>query len=235
MLEVTNLRAGYGSFEAVSQASVSVPEGQFTALLGGNGAGKSTLLKCIVGELTPWSGEIRLGGTLVVGKKPHELAAQGMRMLPQGHQVLGPMTVRENLEMGAYLRNDKHGVQSDLEMCLTMFPRLRERQDVPASSLSGGERAFLGVAQMLMSRPHVLLLDEPSAGLAPGAMGEVFDRIAELQRERNLTILLVEQNAHHAMRITNYAYVMADGRIVREGSSRELAEDPEVHRAYLAY
>ncbi|ROR01794.1 ABC transporter ATP-binding protein [Desulfosoma caldarium] len=235
MLVVRNLRAGYGRIEALHGASLSVRRGEIVALVGANGAGKSTLLKAVAGLIVPWHGEILMEDRPIAGKKPPEIVAAGIGLVPEGRWLFPPMSVRDNLVLGAYLRlrrGDKEGVRQDLERVYELFPILAERKEQPAGSLSGGEQQMLAMARALMSRPKMLLLDEPSTGLAPLLVEKIFDIIVQLNAE-GITFLLVEQNARAALTIASRGYVLETGRMVLQGRAQDLLDDQEVKRAYL--
>lgn len=235
MLVVRNLRAGYGRIEALHGASLSVRRGEIVALVGANGAGKSTLLKAVAGLIVPWQGEILMEDRSIAGKKPPEIVAAGIGLVPEGRWLFPPMSVMDNLLLGAYLRlrrGDKEGVRRDLERVFQLFPILAERKKQPAGSLSGGEQQMLAMARALMSRPKMLLLDEPSTGLAPLLVEKIFEIIVQLNAE-GITFLLVEQNARAALTIASRGYVLETGRMVLQGRAQDLLDDQEVKRAYL--
>ena len=231
LLEVTDVVAGYGRALVVRGVSMTVGDGQLLAILGGNGAGKSTLLKVLAGQLKPWSGDVRLNGESIAGHAPENLARRGLRLIPQGHQVFERMNVHENLEIGAYLRRGPD-VQKDYERMYELFPRLQERRNALASSLSGGERALLCLARALMGRPTLILLDEPSAGLSPTMIREMFRRIKQVQ-QMGVTVALVEQNATQALTIADYVEVLRGGEIITSGTPDEMRQDRHVVEAYL--
>ncbi len=235
MLVVRNLRAGYGRIEALHGVSLSVRRGEIVALVGANGAGKSTLLKTIAGLIVPAQGEIFLDDRTIAGMKPPHIIAAGIGFVPEGRWLFPPMSVVDNLLLGAYLRlreGDKEGVRQDLERVLEIFPILAERRKQPAGSLSGGEQQMLAIARALMSRPKMLMLDEPSTGLAPLLVEKIFEIIVQLNAE-GITFLLVEQNARAALAVANRGYVLETGRMVLQGKAQDLLEDHEVKRAYL--
>jgi branched-chain amino acid transport system ATP-binding protein len=231
LLEVTGLSAGYGAVEAIREVSLAVPEGATVALIGANGAGKSTTLNTISGLVTPTRGSIRFDGREIVGLRADRIVAAGIVQAPEGRQVFAPLTVEENLQLGACQRRDA-GVSADLAAVYDQFPRLAERRRQRAGLLSGGEQQMLAIGRALMARPRLLMLDEPSLGLAPIVVREVF-RILEALRAGGRTILLVEQNARQALRMADYAYVLEDGRIAQHGSANELAADRRILDAYL--
>ena len=233
LFEVRNLRVAYGAIEALKGISFTVEEGEIVTLIGANGAGKTTTLRTISGLLKPKDGEVLFDGESLLQYRPHEIVKKGIIHVPEGRRVFARMTVQENLEMGAYTRTDKDGIAEDLERVFTLFPRLKERRNQLAGTLSGGEQQMLAIGRALMSRPRVLLMDEPSMGLAPVLVEEIFDTIKELNEKQKLTILLVEQNAHMALQIAHRGYVLETGRIRLSGTAKELAENPEVQKAYL--
>jgi branched-chain amino acid transport system ATP-binding protein len=233
MLEVQNLAAGYGRTRILHGVSITVPKGGLVALLGGNGTGKSTLLKAIAGLVATQEGEIRLNDRRIDGMQTEELPGLGLAMVPQGKEIFAAMSVEENILMGAFhRRRDRHGVAADLDSVYARFPRLRERRKTPAGLLSGGERQMLSISRALMSRPTVLLLDEPSAALSPRIVGEISDAIVAL-REAGLTLLLVEQNVGMALDIADYVYVIRSGRIAFERAVGDGLEMAELQEFYL--
>ncbi|MGQ9485908.1 MAG: ABC transporter ATP-binding protein [Desulfosoma sp.] len=235
MLVVRNLRAGYGRIEALHGVSLSVRQGEIVALVGANGAGKSSLLKAVAGLIVPWQGEILMENSSIAGRKPPEIVAAGIGLVPEGRWLFPPMSVMDNLILGAYLRlrrGDKEGVRRDLERVFYLFPILAERKKQPAGSLSGGEQQMLAMARALMSRPKLMLLDEPSTGLAPLLVEKIFEIIVQLNAE-GITFLLVEQNARAALAVASRGYVLETGRMVLQGRAQDLLEDQEVKRAYL--
>ena len=229
MLRVRNLRCGYGSLQVVGGASLHVGQGEIVALVGANGAGKSSLLKAIVGLVKPWHGEVRINGELTTGHPAWRSISNSAVLVPEGHQVFGDMTVMENLVIGGYRNPDRKLV---IARVLERFPRLKERAQQLAGTLSGGEQQMLAIGRALVAQPKLLLLDEPSMGLAPIIVQEVFDVIKELQ-EQGVTIFLVEQNAVAALRIADRAYVLETGDIILEGPAGDLMDNPQVKRAYL--
>ncbi len=233
LFEIRNLHVYYGFIHALKGISLEVNEGEIVTLIGANGAGKTTTLRTISGLLRPREGDVIFNGESLLKYKPHEIVAKGIIHVPEGRRVFARMTVQENLEMGAYMRDDKDGIQEDLERVFRLFPRLEERRKQLAGTLSGGEQQMLAIGRALMSRPRVLLMDEPSMGLAPVLVEEIFDTIKELNETQGLTILLVEQNAHMALQIAHRGYVLETGTISIAGTAKELAENPEVQRAYL--
>ncbi len=231
-LELKDIHVYYGAIHALRGVSLKVEEGQIVALIGANGAGKSTTLRTISGLLHPKEGTILYNGADIHHKKAQDIVKAGISQVPEGRRVFAPLSVMENLELGAFLRNDKDGIAKDLEMVFQSFPRLRERKTQEAGTLSGGEQQMLAMGRALMSRPKVLLMDEPSMGLSPIFVQEIFNIIKKIN-ESGTTVLLVEQNARMALGIADYAYVLETGVISLEGSGAELAASEEVRKAYL--
>ena len=229
MLRVRNLRTGYGSLEVVKGVSFHVAGGEIVALIGPNGAGKTSLLNAVVGLLPPWQGDVRIDGRTVTGAPAWRAVTAGAVLVPEGRQIFPDMTVLENLVIGGYHNPDR---AITLEEVLEGFPRLRERLRQPGGTLSGGEQQMLAIARGLMARPRLLLLDEPSLGLAPLIVEEVFETVATL-RERGVTVCMVEQNAVAALEVADRGYVLETGELILEGGSEDLLENPEVRRAYL--
>jgi len=232
MLDVSDLVAAYGKIEALKGVTLQAERGRITCLLGPNGAGKTTLMMSIAGILNPKRGSIKLEGTELTGLTPARIVAHGVALVPENRLVFPRMSVRENLLAGAYQRKDKAGVAADVERMYERFPRLRERREQLAGTLSGGEQPMLAVARALMSRPRVLLMDEPSLGLAPLVVAEIFRIVAELNGD-GTTIFLVEQNAHMALQVAHHFYLMEQGRVTFSGTPGQLAEDEVIQRAYL--
>ncbi len=232
MLKLENVSVSYGAIEALTDISLRVEKGEVVTLIGANGAGKTTTLRTITGLLEPKKGRVTYEGEDISGVPTHTLVPKGIAMSPEGRGVFANMSVRENLEMGAYIRNDKGEIAKDMQKAFDLFPRLKERESQKAGTLSGGEQQMLAMARALMSRPRLLLLDEPSLGLAPLLVHTIFESIENIRNE-GTTILLVEQNANAALHHSDRAYVLETGRIVMEGTSKELAEDPKVKEAYL--
>jgi branched-chain amino acid transport system ATP-binding protein len=230
LLEVEELEAGYGDVVVLRDVSFAVEEGQVAAILGPNGAGKTTTLRAVSGLIRP-SGRVTFDGQDLVGKNPEAIARLGIAHVPEGRGTFAGLSVEENLRVGAYLRGD--GVADDIERCYEYFPRLRERGTEPAGNLSGGEQQMLAVARGLMLRPRLLLLDEPSLGLAPVLTKELFRRLGEIAREQNTTLLVVEQNANLVLRLADYAYVLEAGRIVLDGDAERIKGEERVRHAYL--
>jgi branched-chain amino acid transport system ATP-binding protein len=232
MLTLENVSVSYGAIEALTGINLQVNQGEVVTLIGANGAGKTTTLRTITSLLEPRAGRVMFEGKEISGVAAHKLVSMGIAMSPEGRGVFANLSVRENLEMGAYIRNDKKGIADDMEKGFAMFPRLKEREQQKAGTLSGGEQQMLAMARALMSRPRLLLLDEPSLGLAPIVVHTIFEAIDNIRAE-GTTILLVEQNANAALHHSDRAYVMETGRIVMEGDSKQLAQDPRVKEAYL--
>jgi branched-chain amino acid transport system ATP-binding protein len=233
VLEVHNLSVQYGAITALHGISLTVPAGSIVTLIGGNGAGKTTTLRAISGMVKPTSGRILFDGQDITGWAPHEIVRRGLAHSPEGRLVFANLTVMENLQMGAYLQRDSQWIASELEYVFGMFPRLRERREQHAGTLSGGEQQMLAIGRALMSRPRFLMLDEPSLGIAPLLVKEIFARLVELNRERLLPILLVEQNAHLALEVSTHGYVLETGRVLLSDRSSVLRDSPEVRSAYL--
>jgi branched-chain amino acid transport system ATP-binding protein len=232
VLEVADLVTAYGKIEALKGVSLSVAQGSITCLLGPNGAGKTTLMMTATGLLKPRRGSIRFGGEEIAGRAPHDIVARGVALVPENRLVFPSMTVTENLVAGAYQRADKVAIAADVERMFGRFPRLKERAGQQAGTLSGGEQQMLAVARALMSRPKLLLMDEPSLGLAPLVVEEIFRIVAELNGD-GTTIFLVEQNAHLALQVAHHFYLMEQGRVTFSGTPGEVAEDEVIRRAYL--
>jgi branched-chain amino acid transport system ATP-binding protein len=230
LLELRDLAVSYGPIRALKNVSLTVEAGQIVTLIGANGAGKTTTLKTISGLLHPTAGDIVFDGQSIVGIPAHKLPKIGIGHAPEGRGMFPGMTVTENLEMGAYLR--KGSLRDDFDRVFTLFPRLAERRKQATGTLSGGEQQMVAIGRALMSAPKLLLLDEPSMGLAPRLVAQIFSIITEIN-EQGTTILLVEQNAAQALRRAHHAYILATGEVVREGVARDLAEDPAVRAAYL--
>ena len=231
LLQVRGLRVAYGGIQAVRGIDFEVAQGELVCLIGANGAGKSSTLKGLMGLVKP-HGDVRFAGERLQHLATHAIAARGMALVPEGRGIFGRMTVAENLDMGAYLRTDPNAVRTDLAHAYGLFPRLAERRKQLAGTLSGGEQQMLAIARALMGRPRLLLLDEPSMGLAPLMVGKIYETIAAIAAE-GVTILLVEQNANLALQVSQRAYVMESGEITLSGYSLELAKDPLVRAAYL--
>lgn len=232
MLKVDNINVYYGAIHALKGINVEVNQGEIVTLIGANGAGKSTTLRTISGLLKPKSGEIIFEGQNIAGMAAQNIVKLGISQVPEGRRVFAHMSVLENLELGAYLRSDSKEIKADMDTVFGRFPRLAERRSQLAGTLSGGEQQMLAMGRALMSRPRILLLDEPSMGLAPLLVKEIFSIIKDIN-ETGTTILLVEQNAHMALSIASKAYVLETGRIILSGDAKELAESEEIRKAYL--
>ena len=232
MLRISDLNVHYGAIHALHGINVSVERGQIVTLIGSNGAGKSTTLRTVSGLLKPSRGEVLYEGKAISGCPPHEIVRLGIAQAPEGRGIFSNLSVDENLDMGAFARKDHDQIRKDRERALTLFPRIRERLKQNAGTLSGGEQQMLAIARALMARPRLLLLDEPSLGLAPQIVQTIFKIIREINAG-GTTILLVEQNAHMALEVAHYAYVLEVGRIVMGDTAKELAASDEVRKAYL--
>jgi branched-chain amino acid transport system ATP-binding protein len=232
LLELDNVHSFYGHIQALRGISLTVEEGEVVTLIGSNGAGKTTTLRSIHGILPPREGKILFAGEEIQGLPAHDMISRGIAQSPEGRKIFHRMTVRENLEMGAYHRNDNTNVREDMERVFELFPRLNERIKQEAGTMSGGEQQMLAIGRALMSRPKLLLLDEPSMGLAPVLVERIFDTIKEINQQ-GTTILLVEQNANVALEIATRGYVLETGSIVNSDSAEKLREDPKVREAYL--
>jgi branched-chain amino acid transport system ATP-binding protein len=232
ILEVKDLQVHYGAIQAIRGISIEVPAGQVVALIGANGAGKTTTLRAVSKMLKPSAGSLRFQGEDVSRLPSHELVARGMAHAPEGRGIFLNLTVRENLDLGAYLRRDREAIARDADRAYALFPILAERRDQVAGTLSGGEQQMLAVARALMSKPKLMLLDEPSLGLAPQVVERIFSVLREVNQS-GVALLLVEQNAHKALQLAHRAYVLETGNVVMSGTGRELLASPEVRKAYL--
>ena len=233
MLEIKDLVVNYGSIAALHGISLRAEKGSIVTLVGANGAGKTTTLRTISGIVKAKSGTITFDGEAITNEPPHEIVERGLAQSPEGRMVFANLTVMENLRMGAYLRRDKVGIAKDLDYVFGIFPRLKERQQQTAGTLSGGEQQMLAIGRSLMSKPKCLMLDEPSLGIAPLLVKTIFEKIVEINRELGITILLVEQNANLALEVSHYGYVLETGRIILEDKSSALRENAQVRAAYL--
>jgi len=233
LLRLANVEAHYGAVCALRGISIDVPKGAIVCLLGANGAGKSTTLKAISGVVRPSTGTIEFDGQTLNGLSPNHIVGLGIAQVPEGRKIFKDLTVFENLQMGAYARNDKRGIAQDLELVFGLFPRLRERTRQLGGSLSGGEQQMLAIGRGLMARPKLLLLDEPSLGLAPIIIADIFATLRKINREQGTTLLIVEQNAHVALKNANFGYVLQVGRVAVEGSAEELQRRKEVVESYM--
>ncbi len=231
MLNIENVVAGYGHITALKSINLEVPQGSIVSLIGANGAGKSTTMRSIMGLVKPTEGRITFEGKDITSMKTHDIVKAGISLVPEGRQILQDMSVYENLEMGAYIRNDKD-IEADIKKVFKRFPILDERSYQLGGTLSGGQQQMLAIGRALMARPKLLLLDEPSMGLAPLVVNEIFEVIKEISAE-GTTVLLVEQNVRQALKIADYAYVLETGKIVLSGTAEEIRHDPRVMEAYL--
>ena len=233
MLKIENLNVNYGAIKAIKGIDVNVEDGAIVTLIGANGAGKTTILRTISGLVKPESGKILFEGKDITDEKPNKIVEMGICQSPEGRLIFSNLTVKENLEMGAYTRKDKPKIKDDLEFVFTLFPRLKERLKQLGGTLSGGEQQMLAISRALMSKPKLLLLDEPSLGIAPILVKAIFEKIVALNKATGITILVVEQNANLALASADYGYVLETGKILLEGSAKELAQNAEVKKAYL--
>ncbi len=233
MLSVSDLHVSYGAITALNGISLEIPAGAIVTLVGGNGAGKTTTLHTISGLLRAKSGRIEFQGEDITALPAHQIVARGLGHVPEGRMVFSNLTVGENLAMGAYLLKDEARIEKNLAYVFSIFPRLQERLKQTAGTLSGGEQQMLAIGRALMGSPKFLMLDEPSLGLAPRLISTIFEKIVEINKNHGITILLVEQNAHLALEISSYAYVLETGRIAMAGPSRDLRNDPQLKAAYL--
>jgi len=232
LLKVTSLKVSYGGIQAVKGVDFEVAEGELVSLIGSNGAGKTTTMKAITGTLPINGGDIEYLGKSIKGQGPWDLVKQGLAMVPEGRGVFTRMSIIENLQMGAYIRDDKAGIEADIDKMFAIFPRLKERRDQLAGTMSGGEQQMLAMGRALMSRPKVLLMDEPSMGLSPIMVDKIFEVVQDVFAQ-GVTILLVEQNASRALSIANRGYVMESGIITMTGEAKQMLNDPRVRAAYL--
>jgi len=233
LLDVRAISASYGAIQALSGVSLSVPEGGIVALLGSNGAGKSSTLNAISHLIHPTAGEVYFAGEAIQRLPSDEIVRRGLVQVPEGREVFKEMSVRENLELGAFLRRDRAAMAEDLDKVYTTFPRLKERAEQRAATLSGGEQQMLAIGRALMSRPRLIMFDEPSMGLSPVLVEQIFEAIQRLNREQGLTILLVEQDVRLALTVATHAYILENGEVTLQGTSARLMNDPAVRRAYL--
>jgi branched-chain amino acid transport system ATP-binding protein len=232
LLEVTDVHTYYGNIEALKGVSLTVDEGEVVTLIGSNGAGKSTTLRSISGLTPPRQGSIKFEGTEIGEVPPQEIVQRGISLSPEGRHVFPRMTVRENLDLGAYLRKDREGIENDRERVYSLFPRLKERERQKGGTMSGGEQQMLAIGRALMANPRLLLLDEPSMGIAPILVERIYETIAEINRQ-GTTILLVEQNANYALDVSKRGYVLETGKVALEDQSSALRTNPDVQKAYL--
>ena len=233
MLEIKNLHVSYGAITALHGVTLSVKPGSIVTLIGGNGAGKTTTLRTVSGLLKPQAGEILYDGKSIAGQPPHRIVQLGLSHVPEGRMVFANLTVHENLMMGAYLQRDPAVIRQLQESVFKTFPRLQEREQQIAGTLSGGEQQMLAIGRALMSKPKFLMMDEPSLGIAPLLVKTIFEKIVEINRTQGITILLVEQNANLALEISNYGYVLETGKIILQDQSAALRQNPQVKSAYL--
>ena len=233
MLKIENLIVNYGAIKAIKDISINVPDKAIITLIGANGAGKSTTLKTISGIVKASGGKITYNDTDITHKPPYKIVEMGICQVPEGRLIFANLTVKENLEMGAYLRKDKQNYENDYDFIFKIFPRLKERLKQPGGTLSGGEQQMLAISRALMSKPKLLLMDEPSLGIAPILVKTIFEKIVEINETLGVTILLVEQNAHLALNIASYSYVLETGNILLQGSTKDLEQNPQVRKAYL--
>jgi len=233
MLAIENLHVSYGAIKALHGVSLKVPAGKIVTLIGANGAGKSTTLRALSGLVKSSSGTIRYDGQDITGLAPHKIVSRSLCHVPEGRMVFTNLTVRENLAMGAFLQKDKAWIAQQTDYVFHLFPRLKERENQAAGTMSGGEQQMLAIGRALLSKPKFLMLDEPSLGIAPLLVKSIFERIVEINREQGLTILLVEQNANLALEVSHYGYVLETGSVLLEGPSAELKANPRVQEAYL--
>jgi branched-chain amino acid transport system ATP-binding protein len=232
LLAVDGVKVSYGAIQALRGVTLKVGKGEVVALIGANGAGKTSTLRAVSGMLKPVGGRIHFGGEDITGSKAHQLVPKGMAHAPEGRGVFPNLTVLENLELGAYLRRDADGIAADMEKSYTLFPRLKDRRNQAAGTLSGGEQQMLAIARALLSRPKLLLLDEPSLGLAPQVTESIFRNLRDVNAA-GVSILLVEQNAHLALNFAHYGYVLETGEVVMAGPGKALLDSPEIRKAYL--
>ena len=235
MLTVSDIHVHYGAIHALKGVTIDVKEGSIVTLIGANGAGKSTTLRALSGMLKPSAGTVQFQGQMIGGEPVHRIVGKGLVHCPEGRRVFPRLSVKENLELGAYLRRDKEGVRRDLDRVFHLFPRLQERLKQVAGTLSGGEQQMLAIGRSFMSRPKLLMLDEPSLGIAPILVQEIFRTIKQINETEKTTILLVEQNANMALKLAHYAYVLETGKVVLHGPASALAADDRVRSAYLGH
>jgi len=233
LLSLERVSSGYGKILAIQDVDIEVKKGEIVVLLGANGAGKSTLLRTVSGALNPSRGRILYRGQRIDGKKPHVIVGLGIVQVQEGRGILSRMTVKENLEMGAYLRSDKEGIAADMERVFQKFPRIKERLNQSGGTLSGGEQQMLAIGRALMAKPELLLLDEPSLGLSPNFVEFIFETIQELREKDGYTLLLVEQNANQALNLADRGYVLETGQVVLQGTCQALRDNEQLQMAYL--
>jgi branched-chain amino acid transport system ATP-binding protein len=233
MLRVEGLVVNYGAIKAIRGLSINVAEGSIVTLIGANGAGKTTTLRAISSIVKSSEGKVFYDNKDITNLPPHKIVEMGISQVPEGRLIFSNLSVKENLDMGAYLRKDKNNVQKDMDFVFSIFPRLKERIKQPGGTLSGGEQQMLAISRALMSKPRLLLLDEPSLGIAPILVKTIFEKIVEVNKTLGTTILLVEQNANLALSVASYGYVLETGNIILEGPTKDLESNPEVRKAYL--
>jgi branched-chain amino acid transport system ATP-binding protein len=233
MLKISNIKTFYGNINALKNVNIEISEGDIVTLIGANGAGKTTTLMSISGLVPPRSGEITFKGKSIHKKTPDEIVAMGISQVPEGRRIFPYLTVTENLDMGAFLRSDKANIKTDMDYLFSLFPILAERRNQAGGTLSGGEQQMLAISRALMAKPRLLLLDEPSLGLAPLVIKQIFEIIRKINKENNTTIFLVEQNANLALKVANKGYVMENGKIILQDTAKNLLSNDEVQKAYL--
>jgi len=233
ILKIENLYVNYGAINAIKGINLNVKEGTIVTLIGANGAGKTTILRTISAILKPASGLIEFEGKDITKLSPDKIVEMGISQCPEGRMIFANLTVQENLEMGAFTRKDRHNLKDDLEFIYKLFPRLKERLKQPGGTLSGGEQQMLAISRAIMAKPKLMLLDEPSLGIAPILVKAIFEKIVALNKATGITMLLVEQNANYALSVSDYGYVLETGKIILEGDAKSLASNPEVRKAYL--
>jgi len=233
MLKLSNIKTFYGNINALKNVNIEISEGDIVTLIGANGAGKTTTLMSISGLVPPRSGEITFKGKSIHKKSPDEIVAMGISQVPEGRRIFPYLTVTENLDMGAFLRSDKANIKTDMDYLFSLFPILAERRNQAGGTLSGGEQQMLAISRALMAKPRLLLLDEPSLGLAPLVIKQIFEIIRKINKENNTTIFLVEQNANLALKVANKGYVMENGKIILQDTAKNLLSNDEVQKAYL--
>jgi branched-chain amino acid transport system ATP-binding protein len=233
ILKIENLHVNYGAINAIKGINLNVKEGTIVTLIGANGAGKTTILRTISAILKPASGLIEFEGKDITKHSPDKIVEMGISQCPEGRMIFANLTVQENLEMGAFTRKDRHNLKDDLEFIYKLFPRLKERLKQPGGTLSGGEQQMLTISRAIMAKPKLMLLDEPSLGIAPILVKAIFEKIVALNKATGITMLLVEQNANYALSVSDYGYVLETGKIILEGDAKSLASNPEVRKAYL--
>ncbi len=235
LLDVDRISVRYGNLVALREASLTVAEGEVVCIIGPNGAGKSTTLAAIAGGVTPFSGDIRLAGETILGRQPEQIARLGLSLVPEGRHVFGTLTVDENLRIGGFVQGDRAAARADLDRMFTLFPRLAERRHMPAGRLSGGEQQMLVVARAVMTRPRLLLVDEPSLGLAPRIVDQIYEMLLDLRQRANLTLLINEQSSNRILKHADRIYVLRSGRIQLEGRAADLKDGEAIRSAYFGF